>query len=95
MTSDSITLPPPTGPVEAEVATSRRRLLAAVAFAAFTLGVSVLLACRLTHTSRPLERAHMGLVSGAGGLYFSSYVLRALGWQKLFPILAVPAGAAA
>ena len=90
MTSDSVILPPPTGPVKAEAGTSRRRLVAAVAFAAFTLGVSVLLARRLTHTSWPLERAHVGLVSGAGALYFSSYVLRALGWQKLFPIAGRP-----
>jgi len=27
----------------------------------------------------------MGLVAAAGALYFASYVLRALGWQKLFP----------
>ena len=27
----------------------------------------------------------MGLVGGAVALYFASYVLRALGWQKLFP----------
>jgi hypothetical protein len=89
--SDQVTLPPPTGPVEAEAGTSRRRLLAAVAFAAFTLGATVLLARRLTHTSWPLERAHLGLVAGAGAFYFSSYVLRALGWQKLFPIAVRPA----
>jgi len=27
----------------------------------------------------------MGLVAVAGGLYFASFILRALGWQKLFP----------
>jgi hypothetical protein len=27
----------------------------------------------------------MGLVALAGGLYFASFILRALGWQKLFP----------
>jgi hypothetical protein len=56
-------------------ATSRRRVIASVGFAALTLGVSVLLARRLTHTSWPLERAHMGLVGGAVALYFMSYVL--------------------
>jgi hypothetical protein len=65
--------------------TSRRRVLGGVAFAAVMLGTSVLLARRLTSTSWPLERAHMGLVGGAVALYFASYVLRALGWQKLFP----------
>ena len=60
------------------------RLLVGCAAAALTLGVSALLARRLTHTSWPLQRAHMGLVALAGGLYFASFVLRALGWQKLF-----------
>lgn len=68
----------------------RRRLLAGVSFAALTLGVTVLLARRLTHTSWPLQRADMWLVGGAVALYFSSYVFRALGWQKLFPAAGRP-----
>src|SRR3954452_22341332 len=80
MERDSIT-----PPGEAEEGTSRRRLLAATAFAAVTLATTVLLARRLTQTSWPLERAHLGLVAGAGALYFASFVFRALGWQKLFP----------
>ena len=70
--------------------TSRRRLFAGVAFAALSLGVSVLLARRLTHTSWPLQRAHLGLVGGVVALYFASYVFRALGWQKLFPATGRP-----
>ena len=69
---------------DAVASPGRRRLVAAVAFAALTLGFTVLLARRLTHTSWPLERADMRLVGGAVALYFSSYVFRALGWQKLF-----------
>jgi hypothetical protein len=69
---------------------SRRRLLFAFAFAAVTLGACVLLGRRFTHTTWPLQRAHMGLVAGAATLYFASYVLRALGWQKLFPAAARP-----
>jgi hypothetical protein len=65
--------------------TSPRRVVAAFAFAVLTLGLCVLLARRLTHTTWPLERAHMRLVGVAVALYFSSYVLRALGWQRLFP----------
>jgi Lysylphosphatidylglycerol synthase TM region len=61
------------------------RLLVGCAVAALTLAVSALLARHLTHTSWPLQRARMGLVAVAGGLYFVSYILRALGWQKLFP----------
>ena len=74
----------------AEATPSRRRLIAGVAFASCTLGVSFLLARRLTNTSWPLERAHMGLVAAAVALYFSSYVFRALGWQKLFPAAGRP-----
>jgi hypothetical protein len=63
----------------------RGRLLAGCAFAVLTLAGCVLVARHLTHTSWPLQRAHMGLVALAGGLYFASFILRALGWQKLFP----------
>jgi hypothetical protein len=63
----------------------RRRIVASFVFAAVTIGASVLLARRFTHTSWPLQRAHLGLVGGAVALYFASYVFRALGWQKLFP----------
>src|SRR3954449_304719 len=62
-----------------------RRLFFASGFAAVTVGASVLLGRRFTHTSWPLERAHMGLVAGAIAFYFASFILRALGWQKLFP----------
>jgi hypothetical protein len=88
--NDSAIVSPSAASGEAERPTSRRRLIASVVFAALTLGVTVLLARRLTHTSWPLERAHMGLVGGAVALYFSSYVLRALGWQKLFPAAGRP-----
>src|SRR5215213_2710629 len=60
-------------------------MLAAVAFAVITIGATFLLARRFTHTSWPLQGAHMGLVGGAVALYFGSFVFRALGWQKLFP----------
>lgn len=63
----------------------RRRVAASFAFAAVTIFASVLLARRFTHTSWPLQRAQLDLVGGAVALYFASYVLRALGWQKLFP----------
>jgi hypothetical protein len=72
---------------------SRRRLLSGFAFAGLTIGATVLLAKHLTHTSWPLERAHGGLVAAACALYFASYVLRALGWQRLFPAGARPARA--
>ncbi len=71
-------------------APSRRRVIAGIAFAILTLAATVLLARRLTNTSWPLARAHMGLVGGAVALYFMSYVFRALGWQKLFPAVDRP-----
>ena len=72
-------------PTSGERAPGGRRLFFALAFATVTVGACALLGRRFTHTSWPLERAHMGLVAGAIALYFASYVLRALGWQKLFP----------
>ena len=64
---------------------SRVRVAIGVGFALVTIGACVLLGNRFTHTTWPLQRAHMGLVCGAVFFYFVSYVLRALGWQKLFP----------
>ncbi|OLB90465.1 MAG: hypothetical protein AUI15_24810 [Actinobacteria bacterium 13_2_20CM_2_66_6] len=72
------------------VARKRARLLVGCVFAALTLAGGLLIARHLTRTSWPLERAHMGLVALAGGLYFASFILRALGWQKLFPARARP-----
>jgi len=63
----------------------RGRLLVGCVFAAVTIAGSVLLARHLTHTTWPLQRAHMRLVVLAGALYFASFIFRALGWQKLFP----------
>jgi len=63
----------------------RVKAIGGTIFAGVTIAACVLLGARLTHTSWPLERAHMGLVGGAVACYFASYVLRALGWQKLFP----------
>jgi len=72
------------------VARKRARLFVGCAFAALTLAGSMLVARHLTRTSWPLQRAHMGLVALAGSLYFASFILRALGWQKLFPARARP-----
>jgi uncharacterized membrane protein YbhN (UPF0104 family) len=86
----SVTLPSPAGAPAVAGGPNRRRVLAGIVFASFTLIVGVLLARRFTHTSWPLERAHMSLVGGVVALYFTSYVLRALGWQKLFPAAGRP-----
>src|SRR5438132_4461665 len=67
------------------VARERGRLLVGCAFSALPLVGCLLVSRHLPRTSWPLERAHMGLVAGAIAFYFASYILRALGWQKLFP----------
>jgi Lysylphosphatidylglycerol synthase TM region len=64
---------------------SRVRVGMGVGFALVTILSVVLLGNRFTHTNWPLQRAHMPFVGAAIFFYFASYVLRALGWQKLFP----------
>jgi hypothetical protein len=85
MTSAPTTAPDGHAAAGGHASRAARRLFFALAFAAVTVGACVLLGRRFTHTSWPLERAHMGLVAAAVALYFGSYVFRALGWQKLFP----------
>jgi hypothetical protein len=80
----------PSADVPAVRRRSRVRLIGGFAFVAVTLAACALLGKRFTHTSWPLQRAHMDLVGGAVACYFASYVLRALGWQKLFPASARP-----
>jgi uncharacterized membrane protein YbhN (UPF0104 family) len=75
----------PNAPAPTDGTNGRRRLVASLVFAAVTVGALVLLGRRFTHTSWPLQRANLGLVAAAVALYFASFVLRALGWQKLFP----------
>lgn len=55
------------------------------AFGALGIGAAVLLGRRLTHTSWPLAHATPGFVAIAVACYFASLVLRARGWQMLFP----------
>jgi hypothetical protein len=68
----------------------RLRLLAGTGFTIASIGACVLLGQTFTHTSWPLERARTDLVALSVGFYFASYILRALGWQKLFPANARP-----
>jgi uncharacterized membrane protein YbhN (UPF0104 family) len=64
---------------------SRRRWVAGVLFAAFTLFACVLLGRHLTGSSWPLAHARVLLVVAAGLCYFVSFVARARGWRRLFP----------
>jgi hypothetical protein len=45
----------------------------------------VLVTRHLTKTSWPLQRARFDVVGAAAAAYLASFVLRALGWQRLFP----------
>jgi uncharacterized membrane protein YbhN (UPF0104 family) len=72
---------------------SRRRWVAGVLFAAFTLFACVLLGRHLTGSSWPLAHARVLLVVAAGLCYFVSFVARARGWRRLFPRDECPAQA--
>jgi hypothetical protein len=64
----------------------QRRIVAGVGFAFVTVTASVLLGRRLTHSSWPLAHAQMPLVAFAAVCYLASFVLRARGWRRLFPL---------
>jgi len=63
----------------------RARVGAGVAFSVVVVAACFLTARRLTTTGWPLERANLTLVLTASTAYLSSFFLRALGWQRLFP----------
>ena len=64
----------------------------AVGAAFCILGVvgCIFLGRRLTGTTWPLQHAQLEFVAAAAGAYLASFVLRALGWQRLFPRAARP-----
>jgi uncharacterized membrane protein YbhN (UPF0104 family) len=64
----------------------RGRLLTGLGFALITVTACVLLGQRLTHSSWPLADARMQLVVPAALCYFVSFILRARGWRRLFPL---------
>jgi uncharacterized membrane protein YbhN (UPF0104 family) len=61
------------------------KIVGGVAFCVLAVMVAVLAGRRLTSTSWPLQEANMILVLGASAAYLTSFVFRALGWQRLFP----------
>jgi uncharacterized membrane protein YbhN (UPF0104 family) len=61
------------------------RIGAGIAFCLCVIAACFLAGRRLTSTSWPLQEAHVGLVLAAAAAYLSSFILRALGWQRLFP----------
>jgi len=64
---------------------TRSRLVTGVCFTLVTVTACVLVGRRLTHSSWPLAHAQMLLVGFAAICYFSSFILRARGWHRLFP----------
>jgi uncharacterized membrane protein YbhN (UPF0104 family) len=63
----------------------RPRLIAGAVFALLTVGASILVARRLTHSSWPLDHAEPVLVAAAALAYLASLVFRARAWHRLFP----------
>ncbi len=63
----------------------RARVGAGVEFSIVVVAACFLTARRLTTAGWPLERANLPLVLSASTAYLSSFLLRALGWQRLFP----------
>jgi uncharacterized membrane protein YbhN (UPF0104 family) len=62
------------------------RVAAGVGLTLVAITACVLLGRRLTHSSWPLAHARMPLVAPAVLCYFASFVLRARGWRRLFPV---------
>ena len=66
-------------------APGRRRLVTGIAFAALTVAACLLVGQRLTTSSWPLAHTRTLLVAMAAVSYFTSFVVRARGWHRLFP----------
>lgn len=63
----------------------RLRVATGITFSVVIVVACFLTARRLTTTSWPLQEANVALVLTASAAYLSSFFLRALGWQRLFP----------
>ena len=62
----------------------RGRRVVAVGFGLAALGTFALVARHFTSVGWPLGGADLPLVAVAGALFFSTYALKAFGWQRLF-----------
>ena len=62
------------------------RFATGVGFALVTVAACYLVGRRLTHSSWPLAHAQMPLVAVSAVCYLASFVLRARGWRRLFPL---------
>ncbi len=64
----------------------RARITIGLCFALVTITACILLGQRLTDSSWPLAHARTPLVVSAALCYFVSFILRARGWRRLFPL---------
>jgi uncharacterized membrane protein YbhN (UPF0104 family) len=64
---------------------ARPRFVASALFAILTMGASLLVARRLTHSTWPLEHVEPWLAVAAALAYLASFVFRARAWHRLFP----------
>jgi len=71
-------------------APGRRRLVAGIAFAVLSVAAGLLVGARLTTSSWPLAHTKTLLVALAAVAYFVSFILRARGWHRLFPLQQQP-----
>jgi len=71
--------------VTRSVSAHQLRVGAGVAASVLIVTACFLTARRLTTTTWPLQQANVALVLTASAAYLSSFFLRALGWQRLFP----------
>jgi uncharacterized membrane protein YbhN (UPF0104 family) len=63
----------------------RGSLIGGIAFCVLSVAACALVGRRLTHTSWPLQGAHVPLIFAAAGAYLASFAFRGVGWHHLFP----------
>jgi uncharacterized membrane protein YbhN (UPF0104 family) len=63
----------------------RGRTVGSIVFALITVSGCILVGQRLTQSSWPLAHARTFLVAIAAVSYFTSFIVRARGWRRLFP----------
>jgi len=71
----------------------RGRVLGGIALCVLSVAACALVGRRLTHTSWPLQGAHVPLIFAAAGAYLASFGFRGVGWHHLFPMRQRPSRA--
>ena len=68
----------------------RGGVIGGIALCVLSVAACGLVGRRLTHTSWPLQGAHVPLIFAAAGAYLASFGFRGVGWHHLFPTLERP-----